>query len=329
MQQRPGAARIGKGSLPVLILSEAEVERLIEPRALLDTLADGFRAMSQGRVQAPARQQLTVPSKGFSLAMPAWMEGFNLTVKIVNVFEDNLAVGLPNHLALIALFDPQTGAPLALLDGTYITAVRTAASAILSVEALARRDARIATVVGAGIQGREHLRLLPLARDFAEIRIASLYPEDAEALAREFPGVQPILDLEAAIRSSDVVCLASHAYEPVISADWVRPGAHVTSVGYAPPRGELPPDLLDRATLYVETEAAFEPPPVGCAELANLSPSDGIRLGDMLAGSAPGRISDQQVTVYKAMGIAMEDMVAAHLAYRSALRERVGRQVVL
>jgi len=329
MQQRPGAARIGKGSLPVLILSEAEVERLIEPRALLDALADGFRAMSQGRVQAPARQQLTVPSKGFSLAMPAWMEGFNLTVKIVNVFEDNLAVGLPNHLALIALFDPQTGAPLALLDGTYITAVRTAASAILSVEALARRDARIATVVGAGIQGREHLRLLPLARDFAEIRIASLYTEDAEALAREFPGVQPILDLEAAIRSSDVVCLASHAYEPVISADWVRPGAHVTSVGYAPPRGELPPDLLDRATLYVETEAAFEPPPVGCAELANLSPSDGIRLGDMLAGSAPGRISDQQVTVYKAMGIAMEDMVAAHLAYRSALRERVGRQVVL
>ncbi|WP_137389000.1 ornithine cyclodeaminase family protein [Rhodoligotrophos defluvii] len=329
MTQRPGAAEIGKGSLPVLMLNEAEVERLIDLRALLDGLAEGFRAMAQGRVQAPPRPELSVPGKGFSLAMPAWMQGCNLTVKIVNVFEHNLAVGLPNHLALIALFDPQTGAPLCVLDGTYITGVRTAASAVLSVASLARPDARVATVVGAGVQGREHLRLLPLVRDFAEIRLASLYPEDAEALARRFPGVRAVTDIEAAVRSADVVCLASHAYEPVIRSDWVRPGTHVTSVGYAPPRGELPTDLLERATLYVETEAAFEPPPVGCAELAGLAPSAGIRLGDMLTGTAPGRVSDQQVTVYKAMGIAMEDMVAAHIAYTAALRDRVGQHVAL
>src|SRR6185295_4778847 len=119
--------------------------------------------------QSPARTELSVPGKGFSLAMPSWRPGLQLTVKIVNVFDGNLDIDLPNHLALINLFDPDTGATSCVMDGTYITGIRTAASAVLSARMLSRSGSRIATVIGAGVQGREHVRLLPLIRDFEHI----------------------------------------------------------------------------------------------------------------------------------------------------------------
>ncbi len=326
---RRGAAEIEKGELQVLHLSEADVVRLLDPAALLDGLAAGFRAMARNEVQAPDRPEIVVPGLGFSLAMSAWTKGMNLTVKVVNVFEANLALDLPNHLALITLFDPQTGAPVCVMDGTHITAIRTAASAVLSVRELSRRDARVVTLIGAGVQGREHLRLLPFVRDFTEIRVASLHYEDAVRLAARDERARAVTDIEAAVRSSDVVCLASHAYEPVIAREWVRPGTHVSSVGYAPPRGELPFDLARSATLYVETEQAFKPPPVGCAELAGLDPAAAIALGDMLVGRRPGRVSDAQITVYKAMGIAMEDMVAADLVFRRATALKLRQHIAL
>jgi alanine dehydrogenase len=324
-----GAAEIGKGDLPVLHLAESDVTRLLDPRALLDGLEDGFKALSRGEVQAPDRPEITVPERGFLLAMPAWRRGMNLTVKTVCVFEGNLRRGLPNHLALINLFDPETGAPLCVMDGTYITAIRTAGAAALSVRALARRDAKVATIIGAGVQGREHLKLLPLVRDFAEIRIASLEHRDAERLAELHPAARAVKDVEAALRDSDVVCLASHAYAPVIEPGWVRPGTHVSSVGYAPPRGELPVALARDNALYVESSAAFDAPPVGCGELAGLSREHGIALGDALLGLRPGRIADDQITVYKAMGIAMEDMVAADIVYAEAKRRGVGGHIPL
>jgi ornithine cyclodeaminase/thiomorpholine-carboxylate dehydrogenase len=317
------------GEFRVLSLSEAEVADLLDPRALLDGLAEGFKALSSGKVQVPARPAITVPGKGFSLAMPAWMDGMAMMVKVVNVFEGNLAMNLPNHLALIALFDPATGAPLCVMGGTCITGGRTAGAAALSVRALARADAAVVTIVGAGVQGREHLRLLPLVRDFAEIRIASLHPDDADQLARHHPRARAVTDLETAVRSSDVICLASHSYEPVIESRWVRPGTHVTSVGYAPPKGEMPLDLVRQAALFVETRDAFKGPPVGCAELAGLDPEAGTELGEVLSGRKPGRTSDDQITAYKAMGVAMEDMVAAHLVYESAKARGAGHRLTI
>jgi ornithine cyclodeaminase/thiomorpholine-carboxylate dehydrogenase len=323
------AAEIGKGAQPLLCLSEAEVADLLEPRALLDGLAAGFRALADGKVQSPARPEITVPGRGFSLAMTAWMPGMHVTVKTVNVFDGNLALDLPNHLALITLFDPRTGMPVCVMDGTCITGMRTAAAAVLSVDLLARKDARIVTLIGAGVQGREHLRLLPLVRDFAEIRIASLHPEDAEALARRDPRAHAVRDVAAAVQGSDVVCLATHAAAPVIAADWLRPGTHVSSIGYAPPSGELPLDVLQRARLFVESSEAFLAPPVGCAELAATSPDAGTMLGDVLTGRKAGRRHDDEITVYKAMGIALEDMVAAHLVHERARRDHRGSIVTL
>ncbi|PBB24852.1 ornithine cyclodeaminase [Mesorhizobium sp. WSM4308] len=318
-----------KGDTAVLILSEGEVRTCIDLRRLLDALAEGFKALSRGEIVNPARPQLDIPRAGYSLAMPAWMAGMHLSVKIVNVFEGNIARAIPSHLATIHLFDPETGMPVCVMDGTYITAVRTSGSAVLSVRELARRDARVATVVGAGVQAGQHLHLLPLVRDFTEIRVASKEFADARALAALHPGVVAVSDLEAAVRSSDVVCLATHSYQPVISAEWLRPGTHVSSVGVAPPGGELPVELVDRASLFVETRDAFAPTPVGSCELDGIDPQTGTELGEMLLGLRPGRISADQITVYKAMGVAMEDLVAADLAYREAVRRGLGQIVTL
>ena len=181
-------------------------------------------------------------------------------VKVVNVFDGNLALDLPNHLAMIMLFDQDTGATCCVMDGTYITGIRTAASAVLSARMLGRADARVATVIGAGVQGREHLRLLPLIRDFERINVCSLYADEAERLAARNPLAQATQDVEAAVRESDIVCLASHSATPVIRAEWLKPGAHVSSVGYHPPAGELPTALAREHRLFVETLDALEPP---------------------------------------------------------------------
>ncbi len=324
-----GVAGVATPGREILVLGELDVVRLLDPAALLDELAEGFRALTRAEVQTPDRPEVAVPDFGFLLAMPAWRRGAYITVKMVSVFEGNAALDLPSHLAVINLFDPVSGAPVCVMDGTYITGLRTAACAILSVRELARQDARIATIVGAGVQGREHLKLLPLVRDFDEIRIFSLYRDDAETLARLHPAARAVDDIETALRDSDVVCLCSHAREPVIDAGWVRPGTHVSSVGYAPPRGELPAELARRNTLYVETMTAFAEPPIGCAELRGVPPAHAIELGALLMGSQPGRVAADQITVYKAMGIAMEDMVAANLVFAEAQRLGIGQKTML
>jgi alanine dehydrogenase len=206
------------------------------------------------------------------------------------------------------------------MDGTYITGIRTAASAVLSARLLSRSGSRIATVIGAGVQGREHLRLLPLIRDFERINVCSLRFEDAQKLAARSEVARATTDVEAAVRESDIVCLAAHSPTPVIRPDWVKLGAHVSSVGYYPPNGELPKDLAKNHRLFVETLDAFQPTPVGCGELAGLDATTGTTLGAVALGRKPGRLGDAEITVYKAMGVAMEDMVAANLTYQKAKR---------
>jgi alanine dehydrogenase len=321
------AFEVDKGSQSVLSLSEAQVARCIDAGELLRELERSFGALARGEVQCPPRPQITVPGKGFSLTMAAWQPGMQLCVKVVNVFDGNLAIGLPNHLAVINLFDPDTGAVTCVMDATYITAVRTAAAAVLSHRLLARAESRVATIVGAGVQAREHLRLLPLVRDLDEIQICSLEFEHAERLASLHPKAHAVRSVEDAVRCSDTVCLATHSATPVIDAAWVKPGTHVSSVGYHPPIGELPAALARERRLFVETLDAFAAPPVGCAELNGIDASRGTTLGDVVNDPMRGRSGGADITVYKAMGIAMEDMVAANLAYREARRSGGGLSI--
>ena len=325
-EQKPvkAAFEIKKGTWQVLTLSETEVEKHLDLQELLDALEEGFQRLELGEIQSPPRPELSVNGKGFSLTMPAWCPGMQITVKIVNVFDHNLEIDLPNHLALINLFDPNTGVASCVMDGTYITGIRTAASAVLSARMLSRKESRIATVIGAGVQGREHLRLLPLIRDLEHVNVCSLRFNDAQKLAALSDIARATTDLEAAVRESDIVCLAAHSPTPVIKPEWIRPGTHVSSVGYYPPNGELPKSLAREHRLFVETLDAFQPTPVGCGELAGVDVSTGTTLGALALGRRPGRVSDADITVYKAMGIAMEDPVAANLAYQRARRAAGG-----
>jgi ornithine cyclodeaminase/thiomorpholine-carboxylate dehydrogenase len=315
--------------MEVLILKRAEVERLLDLGDLLDALRDAFRAISTGEVAAPPRNQLAGPGEAFLLGMPGRTRDGLMTVKVVTVYESNLERGIASHLATIGLYDSGTGECRAFLDGTYITAIRTSAAAALSCDLLARADARVLAIVGAGVQGANHLRTLPLVRDFDEIRVSSTRYEDAERVAAADPRARAARTAQEAVRGADVVALTTHAAHPVIEPGWIAPGTHVTSVGYRPPEGELPRELARGGHLFVETRDAFAPPPVGCSELQGLDPASGTELGEVLLGRAAGRASDDEITVYKAMGHVAEDIAAAELVYAAARRERAGTRVEL
>jgi alanine dehydrogenase len=312
----------------VLVLSAADVERALDLDALLDALGDGFMALSAGEVDAPDRNGLTT-DRGFMLAMPAWRRGGPVAVKLVSVFEENDPAIVPTHQALICLLDEEDGRVRTVMDGTYVTAVRTNGAASLSARLLARPDAAVLAIVGAGVQGEVALRMFPRVRPIREVRIASKRLEDAERLAARDPRARAVADAEAAVRGADMVALSTASPEPVAQPAWIAPGAHVTSVGYAPPGGELHPGILDRGRLFVETRLAFEAPPVGCAELAGRDPAAAAELGEVLAGLRPGRRGAAEITVYKAMGHAMEDMVAARMADAGARAAGLGRTLPL
>ncbi len=309
--------------MPLLLLSQEDVERLLDPATMLDVLAQGFAALSDGQVAAPGRSGISTPD-GFFGTMPGWLPGGPMGVKLVTAFHGNPAQGLPGHQALICLFDPENGSPLAVMDGTHITALRTAGGAALSAKLLARPDAHTLAIIGGGVQGVAHAHLMPLVRDVIDIRVWSRSPESAERVAAVAARAQVVESAEEAVRDADVVCLCTSAQEPPVRAEWIAPGAHVTSVGFHPPGGELDPALIARGRLFVETADAFLPPPVGCAELHGLDPAIGTELGEVILGRRPGRESPDDITIYKSMGHAMEDVVAAALVYQAALAEGAG-----
>ncbi|MCA1825853.1 MAG: ornithine cyclodeaminase family protein [Myxococcales bacterium] len=278
----------------MLTLTRADVERLLDLDQLVSALERGFVDYSAGRCDVPPRTAARAPD-GLLGSMPGYVPGSGLAVKLVSVFPR----AEPSHQALIAIFDEKDGTPLAVMDGTYITAMRTAAASAISVKALSRPDAAVLAVIGAGVQGKSHLEIVPRVRKFREIRVAS----------RSKPG----LTFEDAVRGADVACLCTDAPEPVIRASWLSPGCHVTSVGV---HREVGPDLVGAASIFVEWRgAAALPFPAGANEIQGCEVTE---LGEVLAGTRPGRRSDQEITLYKSTGFAMEDVVAAGLVLKRA-----------
>jgi alanine dehydrogenase len=313
--------------LSLLLLSQADVRRLLDLDALIERLAAGFVELSAGRASVPPRIAAR-SADGLLGAMPGYVEGI-LATKLVSVFPHNHDRGLPSHQALIALFDAATGTPLAVMDGTHITAARTGAASALSTRVLARPDAHVLGVLGAGVQGRSHLEAHARVRDFSEIRVASRDPEHARLLAADFGALATESFAEAAA-GADVVCFCTDATAPFSDPSWFRSGAHVTSVGSSAGGPELDPATIRAADLLVvEHRDAFKPYPGGAHELQGLDPDLAVELGEVISGSRPGRTSPVQLTVYKSMGHAVEDAVAADLVYRSARVQGAGTEVTL
>jgi alanine dehydrogenase len=310
----------------MLVLTRAQVRELLDLDLLLEALERAFAELSAGRASVPPRIAANT-QRGFLAAMPGYADGV-LEAKLVSVFPGNHAAGLPSHQATIAVFDDETGTPLALLDGTEITATRTGASSAVSTRALARDDARVLAVLGAGVQGRSHIEAARRVRNFEEVRVASRAADHARALAEEI-GAVAIDSFEEAVNGADVVCACTDAAEPVLSAAWLAPGTHVTSVGASREGPELDRGTVTAGLLAVESRVAFEPYPAGAHELQGLDPGSAVELGEVLAGTREGRTSPEQITVYKSMGHAVEDAAAAGLVYRQAREQGIGTEVEL
>jgi ornithine cyclodeaminase len=294
----------------MLVLSRRDVEACLDLDALIPALARAHEELSSGGVSLPPRIAAFSP-KGLLGTMPAYAPSAGLGAKLVSLFPENR--DRDTHQAAIMLFDPENGSPVALLDGTYITAMRTAAAAALSARLLAREDARVLAILGTGVQSRAAQEMFPRARPFDEVRVAG---------RGEF---------EEAVRGADVVHAATAADEPVVRADWLAPGTHVSSVGYHPPGSELDPAIVERASLVcVELrDSAFAEPPAGAVELSGLDPAAAVELGELVAGGRPGRRGPDEITLYKSVGVAVQDLAAAALVLQEARMRKTGIEIEL
>ena len=317
---------MSQGRTEVLILNQQDVKGLLDIPDMLDALERAFVAFSAGKASVPPRVAARA-ERGLLGVMPGYLPGVALEAKIVSVFPANHEQGRPSHQGLIALFDEDDGTPLAIMDGIYVTAIRTGGGAAVSARALARKDSRVLTILGAGAQGHSHLATLPLVREFEEIRIASRNQRRANDLAAENPRAKVVEKFDDAVKGADVVCCCTDAREPIIDFSWLKPGAHVTSVGgtFGP---EVDPQTIDRARVFVEWRGASEnPPPAGASELQGIPPESLTEMGEVLSGILPGRQSDDEITVYKSTGHAVEDAATARLVYDRALNQGAGVMV--
>jgi ornithine cyclodeaminase/alanine dehydrogenase-like protein (mu-crystallin family) len=313
----------------LLYLSRADVERLLDVDAMLDALGKALVIFSSGITSVPPRAGARVGERGLLGTMPGYVPGVALEVKLVSVFPGNHHHGLPSHQGVIVVFDEDTGAPLALMDGTYITAIRTGGTAAVAARLLAPDDALVLAILGAGVQGGSHLETFPRIRDFKEIRVASRDLDKAKELAARHPRAKAVDSFEAAVRGADVVACCTDAREPILRREWLKPGSHVSSVGgtWGP---ELDAETIAAGRVFVEWRgAATSPPPAGAAELQGLDAATLIEVGEVLAGTRPGRQSDEEITVYKSTGHAVEDAAAARLVYDRARAEGVGISLAL
>ncbi len=315
----------------MIFLSEAEVRELLDLDELVDALAAAHRDLSAGDASMPPRIAAMVQERqGLLGVMPAYLPSAGLACKLVTLFPQN--VDRHTHQAVIVVFDPETGTPLAVMDGTYITAARTAAGSALATRLLAREDAEVLALLGTGVQARSHARALPRVRAFSEVRVAGRDRARAEALADEIgPHARAVSSYEEAIRGSDVVAATTHTTDPIVRREWLSPGVHVNSVGLNPSGREVDEQTVADALLVVESrESALAAPPAGAPELVGVSPADvHAELGELVAGTKPGRGSQDEITLYKSVGVAVQDVAAAALVLAAAKERSVGRAIEL
>src|SRR5881628_302767 len=297
------------------VLDEPAVKQWLHYQDLIPAIAQALAALSSGRVVQPVRMVLPVAAHhGFLGVMPAYADGGALGAKLVTFYPQN--VGIHTHHAVIVLFKAETGEPLAMMDGRLITEMRTAAASAVATQRLARAggDASVLAILGSGVQAKSHLAALRLVRSFTEVRVWS--PRNAPAFAQRH-GVKAVATAADAVRGADVVVVATSATTPVLQGRWLSSGTHVNAVGATRPDWrELDDDLVTRARVFVDSrEAALrESGDVIAAR------SEVTEIGAVVAGVDPGRRSAEEITLFKSVGVAVEDLAAAALV----LQQRAG-----
>ncbi|HJS96470.1 MAG TPA: ornithine cyclodeaminase family protein [Solirubrobacteraceae bacterium] len=320
----------------MLILGHDDVLAALSPEECADAMTAVLAAHARGEAKMPLRSMVPFEgAAGFMATMPAWRGGSDpvFSLKSLVIAPGNPARGLDTHQGTVTLFDGSTGQPRAILDASAVTAVRTAAVSVVATRTLAREDARVLTILGAGVQGRAHLRALPAVRAFDEVRVYSPSVEHARALA---DGRAQVADsAEAAVRGADVVVLATTSSEPVISRDWLAPGAHVNAIGASVPSArELDTETVAAAALFCDSRESLRNEAGEfrlAVEQGAIAGEDHVRaeLGEVLAGMSPGRTGPEELTVFRSLGLAVEDLAAAERAVSLARARGIGVEVTL
>ncbi len=323
------------------LLTEQHVHALLPMSDLIPAMESALAKFSGGEVLQPIRSVLTVgPTKAYYGLMPAYVPSPSaMGAKIVTVFGDNHKKGLPSHLATILLLDPETGALIALMDGRYITEARTAAVSAVSARFLARAAASKLAILGSGVQARSHLEALQHVRQLKEVRIWSPKPQSRRQFVDDMSRTVavPITaadSAEAAVRDADLIVLATSSKTPVIEDAWVGPGAHVMCVGACrPDQREMDPGLVQRGRLYVDSRAAavVEAGDIVMNITEGYFDASHIRgeIGELVLGRVPGRAANADVTIFKSLGMAVEDVVAADLVFRRAAETGAGTELMV
>ena len=352
-------------SIRFRLLTESDVKAVLTMDDLIETMTSALRRFSTGGAVQPVRSVVGIHEHAFFGVMPAYVRGTSdasLGAKLVTVFESNTARGLPTHLASIALLDPDTGALRALLDGRFITESRTGAVSAVTSRLLARKGASSLAIIGSGVQARSHLEALSRVHQLRQVTVWSpnkahrdefvawcqASGQTAGQTADSRYAVAAVDHAGEAVVGADLIVLATSSPTPVLENNWVQPGAHVMSVGACRPnQREMDPDLVKRARLFVDSRAAalVEAGDVVLGIHEGRFTADHIiaEIGELVASSraaaatAPyvesrdlvGRRSDNDVTIFKSLGLAVEDVTAADLAYRRAIERGIGMELTL
>jgi ornithine cyclodeaminase/alanine dehydrogenase-like protein (mu-crystallin family) len=320
--------------MAILVLNQEEVEQLLDMEGCIEAMAEALSSLARGEVHVPLRAVVRPPGEDtFIGLMPAHRGGGAplYSLKTVCVFPDNPKRGLDAHQGTVTLFDGESGETTAVMNASAITAIRTAAVSAVATRLLAREDARTLGILGAGVQARSHLEALRLVRDFDRVRIFSPTAAHAEALARE-AGAEAVGTAEEALRGADVVVTATSSVEPVLRREWLEPGAHVNVVGGRPPTmRELDVATVADSAFYVDRRESAENEAYDyrdALESGAIGPGH-IRgeIGEVLIGAVPGRTSPEELTVFRSLGLAVEDLAAAEYVVRRARESGVGVEV--
>jgi len=297
-----------------LFLNEEQVREHLRMTELIPAMEKSLIDFSAGRVTQPVRSIISIdPPGGFFGLMPALAPG-GLGLKAVTFYPSNAERGIPTHMATIFLVDPQTGTPLAIMDGRLITEMRTAAVSAAATKLLASPDAKVLGILGSGVQARSHVEALSFVRQFEETRVWSPTLEHAERFAQEIGATAT--SVEEAVRDADVIVTVTSSKAPVLKGDWLKPGCHVNAVGACRPDWrELDDEAMKRSIVFVDSrEGALKESGDVILSAAKIH----AELGEALAGKVPSHANE--TTIFKSLGMAVEDIAAATLVYHSYLR---------
>ena len=326
--------------MKLLVLNQSEIEQLLPMHECITVMTDALMALAKGYVHLPLRMVVRPPeAAGVMALMPAHIAGENaaLGVKVINVFNGNPAKGKDSHQGAVLYFDAETGEPLAMMNASAITAIRTAAVSGVATRLLAREDASDLAILGSGVQARSHLAAMTCIRSIKRVRVASRNFEHAQKFAAEmqphftFP-IKAMETIESAVREADLIVTATSSPEPITEREWVAPGAHLSVVGASQPQSrEIDTATMAAASLFVDRRESTlnESGDYLIAAREGAIGPEHIRaeIGEVLIGAKAGRTRPDEITLFKSLGLAVEDVAAAAYVYRQAQKSNIGTWV--